>query len=111
MYRLGIACFRTRFHFSLSCVSRCKQEKLVGFVPSRRHYAHQGLLLLSDLLLFLIYLSAGAAVELALALVARHVGAGVGNSDRCAMGVLGAGARAVDRNSPRLFLQGGSFGL
>ena len=43
---------------------------------------------------------------LALALGAGHVGTGGRNSERCAVGVLGAGARAVDRNSPRLFLQG-----
>ena len=46
---------------------------------------------------------------LALTLGARHVGAGGRNSKRCAMGVLGAGARAVDRYSPRLYLQGANI--
>ena len=40
----------------------------------------------------------------ALALGAGHVGTGGRNSERYAMGVLGAGARAADRHSPRVFL-------
>lgn len=56
-----------------------------------------------------ISLSTGAAVGRALALGARRVGAGGRNSKRLAMGVLGAGAGAVDRHSPRLFLQGAIF--
>lgn len=46
---------------------------------------------------------------LAIALGPRHVGAGGRNPKRCAMGVLGAVARAVDRHSRRLFLQGAFF--
>lgn len=43
---------------------------------------------------------------LALALVARYVGAGGHSSKHCAVDVLGTGARAAGRHSPRLFLQG-----
>ena len=60
---------------------------------------------------FSISLSPGAAVGRALPLGARHIGAGRRNSKRRTIGVLGTGARAVDRNSRRLFLQGASLCL